>query len=83
MEKLLINIVCITVTVSLVIASVFGINYCLTGYSFDNTDEQVIVLDYESQYYTMHCEAIADILARGGSNNTIETYLEITGAKIQ
>ncbi len=51
--------------------------------STNTVTEQVIVLDYESQYYKMHCNAVADILAKGGSNKTIKTYLEITGAKIQ
>ncbi len=49
--------------------------------------EETIVLDYESQYYTMHCNAVVDILATKGTNKMakrkIKTYLEITGAKIQ
>ena len=85
MERLLITIISITVTMSLVIAIVFCTNYCFIGYSFDN--EQVTVLDYESNYYIMHCNAVADILATEGTNKMakrkIETYLEITGAKIQ
>ncbi len=53
----------------------------------DTVTEQTIVLDYESNYYEMHCNAVADILATEGTNKIakrkIETYLKITGAKTQ
>ena len=69
------------VTVFTVLIGTGAYNLSISSALVDNTEP--VVLDYESQYYKMHCNAVADILARGGSNKTIKTYLEITGAKIQ
>ncbi len=61
--------------------------YAVTSLEFNIDTEEVTVLDYESNYYRMHCESVAFILATEGTNKMakrkIEKYLKVTGAKIQ
>ncbi len=83
--SLMLSMILYTVIIFALSFSFYGLYHTIT--TADTEPETTVVLDYESSYYTIHCEAVADILATEGTNKMakrkIKTYLKIAGAKVQ